>query len=275
MRLGVGLVGAARGAKQRLQAGRLERRGRGRGGSCRSRSRARCCLRQTPRAARACRRTAASCPRARGNACGSCADELRVALGRQLGHRDAQRIVQAEADDVARRARASGTGRPDVARRLRMQSAIVAGGVDDRAVPVEHQQPVAHGRLSMNACISAGSGDSSFMRLAGQRMAEGELRRVQQQRAACSSRLSAKSPYLSSPTTGWPACARCTRIWCVRPVSSRTSSRLSCAAALEDLDPGHARPCRRPAPLTRRSPGAGDILVQRSRSSSVSCRARP
>src|SRR6266545_876757 len=31
--------------------------------------------------------------------------------------------------------------------------------------------------------------------------------------------------YSRSPTTGQPMCARCTRIWCVRPVPSRTRSR--------------------------------------------------
>src|SRR5260364_10969 len=39
-----------------------------------------------------------------------------------------------------------------------------------------------------------------------------------------SARFSAKSPYLSSPATGAPQCARWTRIWCVRPVFSSASS---------------------------------------------------
>src|SRR5439155_16163845 len=30
-------------------------------------------------------------------------------------------------------------------------------------------------------------------------------------------------PYFGSPTIGRPACARCTRIWCERPVIGRTS----------------------------------------------------
>ncbi len=33
------------------------------------------------------------------------------------------------------------------------------------------------------------------------------------------------SAYSGSPTTGWPTGLRCTRIWCVRPVSSRRRSR--------------------------------------------------
>src|SRR5690606_8390198 len=42
---------------------------------------------------------------------------------------------------------------------------------------------------------------------------------------ACSRRrrLTSGSPYLSSPATGCPMCCACTRIWCVRPVSIRTS----------------------------------------------------
>ena len=28
-------------------------------------------------------------------------------------------------------------------------------------------------------------------------------------------------PYVSSPSSGWHRCFACTRIWCVRPVSSR------------------------------------------------------
>ena len=35
------------------------------------------------------------------------------------------------------------------------------------------------------------------------------------------------SPYSGSPATGWPIACRCARIWCVRPVSSRTRSSVS------------------------------------------------
>ena len=38
-------------------------------------------------------------------------------------------------------------------------------------------------------------------------------------------------PYSGSPTTGWPMASRCARIWCVRPVSSRTRSSVSAGSA--------------------------------------------
>ena len=37
-------------------------------------------------------------------------------------------------------------------------------------------------------------------------------------------------PYTGSPSSGWPIWARCTRIWWVRPVSSRHSIRLASGA---------------------------------------------
>ncbi len=42
-----------------------------------------------------------------------------------------------------------------------------------------------------------------------------------------SSRLAALLPYLLSPKMGQPICAKCARIWWVRPVTSSTSSRAS------------------------------------------------
>ena len=39
--------------------------------------------------------------------------------------------------------------------------------------------------------------------------------------------LKSRSPYLSSPRTGCPIAAICTRIWCVRPVKSSISTRLA------------------------------------------------
>ena len=56
--------------------------------------------------------------------------------------------------------------------------------------------------------------------------------------------LSSKSPYLSSPAIGKPRWARCTRIWCVRPVFSSASSRLQSRARLRAA----GRPCAPAAP---------------------------
>ena len=64
-----------------------------------------------------------------------------------------------------------------------------------------------------------------------------------------SDRLRAKSPYFGSPAIAWPASARWTRIWCVRPVLIVTSSRL--------------KPAKRRATRTR-------LIERRPRSSSAS-----
>ena len=54
-------------------------------------------------------------------------------------------------------------------------------------------------------------------------------------RAACrnwrSSPCRPGAPYSRSPATGCPIASRCARIWCVRPVSSRTRSSVSCGSA--------------------------------------------
>src|ERR1043165_3015868 len=70
-------------------------------------------------------------------------DEFRVALARETRRHDLHRVVQAEADDVARplgvrHRQAEGAARPPPAPLAR------ARRVDDRAIPVEHDQPVFH-----------------------------------------------------------------------------------------------------------------------------------
>lgn len=79
--------------------------------------------------------------------------------------------------------------------------------------------------------------------------------------AAASCRLRAKSPYFSSPRMGNPRCARCTRIWCVRPVFSCASSRLI-PGQLAGGTP-YARACltHPRAPVVRRYPAS--LPVQR------------
>ncbi len=54
------------------------------------------------------------------------------------------------------------------------------------------------------------------------REAEGEARRVQE--VPVEVERGGRRPYTRSPTTGAPIAARCTRIWCVRPVTGRHSS---------------------------------------------------
>src|SRR6185295_6425757 len=152
--------------------------------------------------------------------------KVRVAACRKLRHGPAQRVVQPQADDVARpllvRHRQA-----HLAGRLPDAFGDGAGRVDDRAVPVEDDERIPHASLSsMKLFISPGTS-------ALKASAAPERGCLKDRLAACrnsrltpclaSSWLSGKSPYLSSPSTGCPACARCTRIWCVRPVISRTS----------------------------------------------------
>src|SRR6185503_19112212 len=191
--------------------------------------------------------------------------EFRVALGRQVRHRETQRIVQAEADGV-RRALARRHLEPGIARGFDDAIDDRGSGIDDRAVPVEHQQPVAHVRCwSTNACISAGSGEASFIGSLVSGWRKASLPACSRRRCL-SSRFSAKSPYLSSPTTGWPAWARCTRIWWVRPVSRWTSRRLSWFLLLSSLVLVTAL-TPSACTATRRSPEAVTYLCRDSRRS--------
>src|SRR5205085_10024133 len=143
------------------------------------------------------------------------------ARGIELRHRVAQRVVQAQADDMAR-SLALGNREPHVARGVLDALHDAARRIDERAVPVEHHQGILHlNVLRTNAPMSSGSLDSNFRACFSRGCCSASL-------AACSSRrftpalaiarLSSKSPYLSSPSTGCPACARWTRIWWVLPV---------------------------------------------------------
>jgi hypothetical protein len=90
-------------------------------------------------------------------------DELHRALGRQVGHRQPQRVVQAEADDVAR-ARRRRHRQPQIARRLPDALDDRLRRVDQRAVPVKDDQVVAQAAPPRNRRISAGSGAASRSR---------------------------------------------------------------------------------------------------------------
>ena len=73
--------------------------------------------------------------------------------------------------------------------------------------------------------VPSASGDSTVDLRAGRRLVEADAVRVQE--IAAERRLPSTWPARRtdvSPTTGWPMLARCTRIWCVRPVPMRTSS---------------------------------------------------
>ena len=91
----------------------------------------------------------------------------------------------------------------------------------------------------------------------------------------------AKSPYLSSPASGKPRCVRCTRIWCVRPVSSSASSSASGGSCAWPRRRRGGRSCcatrpsrstrtrRSPSPVTKRL----ERQLDRGASRRASCRA--
>ena len=80
------------------------------------------------------------------------------------------------------------------------------------------------------AARSAGSGEVDVDRARPvDRVRERQPRGVQELALAGRSRPAA--PYSGSPQTGWPIACRCTRIWCVRPVSRRTRSSVACGSA--------------------------------------------
>src|SRR6267378_3970836 len=156
-------------------------------------------------------------------------DELGIALRGQTGDRETQRIVQPEADDVARALPVRHL-ESQVGARLLDAFDDGAGGIDQCAIPVEDDERVAHARrLSMNSCMSLGSFDSKRIPSPVSGCANPSRRACRKRRRTPSFAIawfSGKSPYLSSPRIGCPACARWTRIWCVRPVSRRTSRTL-------------------------------------------------
>ena len=68
-----------------------------------------------------------------------------------------------------------------------------------------------------------------------------------------------RRPYSGSPSTGWPIAFRCARIWCVRPVSSRTRSSVRAGQVALDLEvrdaPRAARRCRSTSACARAGRG--------------------
>src|SRR6266480_2223086 len=132
--------------------------------------------------------------------------ELGVALRRQSGDREPQRILQPEADDMARAA---------AVRHLEAELGAClldafddgAGGIDQRAIPVEDDERIAHG-CSTKARMSSGrfASSSTCSPLIG--CANSSRRaRSNSLRTPCVtiSWLSDKSPYFTSPKIGCPA----------------------------------------------------------------------
>src|SRR5258706_7249806 len=88
--------------------------------------------------------------------------EIWIALGAEARHGEAQRIVQAEADDVAR-ALPVRYLETHIARRILDAADDRARPNDQRPLPVEDHEPVFHWKVFFaNAAISAGSFDSKL-----------------------------------------------------------------------------------------------------------------
>ena len=107
------------------------------------------------------------------------------------------------------------------------------------------------------AARSGGSGDETSTGSPGERMREREPRRVEELPLEAEV---ARDAVVGSPATGRSIAARWTRIWCVRPVSSRTREQRVARQQLLELEVRHRR---RAACRCRASGGAR------------SCRSRP
>ena len=101
-------------------------------------------------------------------------------------------------------------------------------------------------------------------------------------------------PYSGSPQTGWPIACRCTRIWCVRPVSRRSRSsevsreralerevraRLAGAGAVDGHARAHARVAAdrgldRARARRRAALDEGQVLALERRAASARCSSR-
>src|SRR5688572_13815322 len=192
----------------------------------------------------------------------------------QLRENMRERIAQAHADDESR-VLVARYGEPEIAASRLQRLDDCFGGVHQRAVPVEHQEieTLAHHagvrKQSRKFWRSIGSADSNA-RLSAVRgwwiTALHACRNIRLRPFRASSLLSAKSPYLSSPRIGKPRCARCTRIWCVRPVLSSASSKLyPFSRVRRRIRVWDGSPPSRT--LTRRSPEGRTYLVSGSSTS--------
>src|SRR5690606_12734848 len=109
----------------------------------------------------------------------------------------------------------------------------MVGGIHQSSIPVEYHGIVAlHRECSSSSSTAWQAGGSGASRESSRPFRGcGTTRRWacknirEKPRRAKASR-TASEPYFSSPTMGWPWAARCTRIWCVRPLRSSAPSRL-------------------------------------------------
>ena len=119
----------------------------------------------------------------------------------------------------------------------------VAGARPRRAAPsstpstvrarLEPRQATAQAQAGVDGGEVGGQRRRERQPLAGDRVVEGRARRRAGTAAATPSAVRGRRRRSASPTTGWPIAARWTRIWWVRPVSSRHSQRRQLGRAVD------------------------------------------
>ena len=259
-------------------------RRRGRAGSCRWPPPGCGCAPSARPASRACRRTGRCRPGWRGSGADSARRARRSAPAAARARRGARRRRGRGRSRSSRRDR-SAPSVPTSAQAAWMQRAI--SRVESNRVPSQ-SNTIRSKRRVMAALRRIGAPAAAGRRpRAGAPRARPARRSrdgTKERRRACrnmrskrvpgsavpraSALLRAKSPYFGSPTTTWPASARWTRIWCVRPVLMVTSSRLKPGSAAKRSATRTRVIERRPSALsaatvrTRRVPSASRYLCR-------------
>src|SRR6195256_6762297 len=109
---------------------------------------------------------------------------------------------------------------------------LARGGTARGGLPPALSRRLGLGRDASSSSTAASSGGNGELTLNSPPCGHAKLtlcacRNMRLRPSARSSSLKAASPYFSSPATGCAACCACTRIWCVRPVRSVTSTRVA------------------------------------------------
>ena len=164
--------------------------------------------------------------RRRAGAAGWAARGRRIGIGAAAGSRRARCSLARRAAQPARRAGHPGRSNgPQVPHPARCVGLLRAGP----PFPYLRWTGPPSSARSSAAARSAGSGERDVDRRAGDRMREREPRGVQELALQPVAARARRTPGRRRP--GWPIASRCARIWCVRPVSSRTRSSVSCGSA--------------------------------------------
>src|SRR5256885_14738429 len=163
--------------------------------------------------------------------------------GVSLADRAGDRALRGERSTVRLRRRLQGGGLGNCAARVyrepgpdgahRAAAHLARGDAARRRLPLALSPPLAPAcRDASSSSSAASSGGNGELALNSPPCGHAKLtlcacRNMRPRPSARSSSLNAASPYFSSPATGCAACCACTRIWCVRPVRSVTSTSVA------------------------------------------------